>query len=85
MHSPSQRRMDDEVVGDGNLQQVEKAPKGAHVCDVLNCGKAFAAPSKLMVHKRTHTGEKPYACSMCPKRFAEKSNAVRHERTHTAD
>ena len=37
-----------------------------------------------LYNMRTHTGEKPYACSMCPKRFCEKGQVTRHERTHTA-
>ncbi|XP_043237198.1 histone-lysine N-methyltransferase PRDM9-like isoform X4 [Amphibalanus amphitrite] len=34
-------------------------------------------------HRRTHTGERPYGCSICKARFSERSNLITHMRTHT--
>jgi len=34
---------------------------------------------------RTHTGEKPYACSICSYRAAEKGSLTTHMRTHTGE
>ena len=49
------------------------------------CPRRFAEKGKVVRHERTHTGEKPYACSTCPRRFSIKSNVPKHERTHTGE
>lgn len=46
------------------------------------CGKVFKNCSNLTVHRRSHTGEKPYHCSMCNYACAQSSKLTRHMKTH---
>lgn len=51
-----------------------------HACEY--CGKKFRYPLKLEVHRRTHTGELPYKCTVCDHACAQSSKLKRHMKIH---
>ncbi|XP_037672835.1 zinc finger protein 891 isoform X2 [Choloepus didactylus] len=67
-----------------SLNQQEQTHTGEkHECN--QCGKAFKKISNLILHERSHMGEKQYECKECGKVFNDSSTLRRHVRTHTGE
>nr|XP_012302330.1 putative zinc finger and SCAN domain-containing protein 5C [Aotus nancymaae] len=52
-------------------------------CDV--CNKRFKYYGKLVIHKRSHTGERRFQCNLCGKHFMQLSDLRVHQRIHTGE
>lgn len=61
-------------------QHVKKENRRNDTCEY--CGKVFKNCSNLTVHRRSHTGEKPYKCELCSYACAQSSKLTRHMKTH---
>ena len=51
-------------------------------CPMEGCEKRFARSDELSRHRRMHTGEKKFACSMCGRRFVRSDHLMKHEKRH---
>lgn len=65
----------------GNLTSALTLPPKQKACEF--CGKTFRFQSNLVVHRRSHTGEKPYKCPHCPHACTQQSKLKRHMKTHS--
>lgn len=64
------------VHGIGNAKIPVRVKK--YFCHI--CPKSYFAKNKLTRHMFTHSGERPFGCSVCKKRFTDKSYVKQHLR-----
>ncbi|CAJ1053057.1 zinc finger protein Aiolos-like isoform X2 [Xyrichtys novacula] len=73
--------------GEGTYLPEALAPRiqttGKLNCDI--CGLSCVSINVLMVHKRSHTGERPFHCSQCGSSFTQKGNLLRHIKLHSGE
>jgi hypothetical protein len=64
------------------IKNKQRKKKVIHKCTHPGCIKTYKKPSELRIHKRTHTGVKPYACTWpgCGWKFSRSDKKTRHYR-----
>ncbi|CEL56273.1 Transcription factor IIIA OS=Schizosaccharomyces pombe (strain 972 / ATCC 24843) GN=sfc2 PE=2 SV=1 [Rhizoctonia solani AG-1 IB] len=64
-------------------QNISTAPTNKpYVCSHVGCERSYRKPSRLQEHERSHTGERPFACSECGKSYLRESHLRAHARSH---
>lgn len=62
------------------VRHLEKSHAGSF-CDI--CYKVFKDSSVVLLHRRVHLGQNPYACDLCPKVFKSLQHVAEHRQSHT--
>ncbi|XP_038616805.1 zinc finger and BTB domain-containing protein 24 [Tachyglossus aculeatus] len=69
--------------GDGDDAAAGRRRGGGARCE--DCGRVFKYRHFLAVHRRSHTGERPFQCGECGKGFSQKHSLLVHTRMHTGE
>ncbi len=66
-----------------HVYRLERRKRSEKLFRCAYCDKTFTHSHNMIVHKRTHTLERPYVCHICNKSFAHSSYMKYHEKVHT--
>jgi len=69
-----------EATADGGRPRDGSTPSDPNECVI--CHRVLSCRSALLMHYRTHTGERPYRCRLCGRTFTTKGNLKTHMAVH---
>lgn len=81
--SSAQREVGTDGETSSTVNSGEESETKKHQCSV--CQKRFTRKQHLDLHRRVHSGEKPFSCTVCNRTFALKGTLEVHMRTHTGE
>ncbi|XP_008299324.1 zinc finger protein Aiolos-like isoform X2 [Stegastes partitus] len=76
-------RYDSAAANDAHAAAPRIPTTGKLNCDI--CGLSCISINVLLVHKRSHTGERPFHCTQCGASFTQKGNLLRHIKLHSGE
>jgi len=72
-----------QVVNEPEPVQNQADSSSSFKCD--QCFKTFTRAHQLKIHKRIHSGVRPYSCTLCEKRFIDSTSLNKHKKKHLDD
>ena len=77
---------DKDMEDEDEVQNDIPGTPGINSYECITCKKLFSTPHGLEVHvRRTHSGQRPYACDICHKTFGHAVSLSQHRAVHSQE